>query len=142
MFAHLFFERAEGVGKAKISVNLGRVPRARHKQHPFGTLGRAKGRWRIQVGLRRRRGKKVREPLRPKQYGTRRVLCIEIDEVFASLTAAGRAKGISSSHITSICKGRRKQAGGLTWEYVLPDNGEVGTEEDCSPNMQEDMSVT
>ncbi|MFM0687672.1 response regulator [Paraburkholderia strydomiana] len=69
-------------------------------------------------------------------------LCIETDEVFASLTAAGRAKGISSSHITSVCKGRRKQAGGLTWEYVLPDNGEVGTEEDCSPNMQEDMSVT
>ncbi|MEW9581398.1 hypothetical protein ABQJ48_07370 [Paraburkholderia sp. DGU8] len=67
----------------------------------------------------------AQEQLRPKQYATRGVRCIETGEVFESLTQAGRAKGISSSHITSVCKGRRSQAGGFRWEY-LPKGTEVG----------------
>lgn len=47
----------------------------------------------------------AQEQLRAKQYSTRRVLCVETGEVFASLTEAAKAKGISSSHITSVCKG-------------------------------------
>ena len=52
----------------------------------------------------------------------KRVICIETGEVFDSISIAERQlqeKGIriSGSHITSVCKGRRKIAGGYHWRY-------------------------
>ena len=61
---------------------------------------------------------RAQEPLRPKRLATVRVRCVDTDEVFASVSDAGRAKQTSSSHITSVCKGRRVKAGGFCWEYV------------------------
>ncbi len=57
-------------------------------------------------------------PLPSKNYRRLRVLCIEDNKVFDSLVEAGIAYGISSSHITSVCRGRRKSAGGKTWRYT------------------------
>lgn len=56
--------------------------------------------------------------LRAKKVTTLKVLCVEDNRIFGSLTDAGNAYGISSSHITSVCRGTRKSAGGKTWRYV------------------------
>lgn len=41
----------------------------------------------------------------------------EIIETFKSISDATRQTGISSSNITSVCKGNRKRAGGYLWTY-------------------------
>lgn len=58
-----------------------------------------------------------------KRGSPRRVLCIETGEVFDSISSAAKAIGeqglsVSGSHITSVCKGRRKSAAGYTWSYL------------------------
>ena len=50
-------------------------------------------------------------------YKARQVLCVETQEIFATITDAARAKGIRDSHICEVCTGRRKTAGGLHWNY-------------------------
>lgn len=52
------------------------------------------------------------------QKSARRVLCVETSEIFETIAEAARAKGCSGSHITSVCKGRRRIAGGYRWNYV------------------------
>ena len=48
----------------------------------------------------------------------RRVRCLETGKVYATVTAAAEDLFLSVSMITAVCKGRRKAAGGLTFEYV------------------------
>jgi hypothetical protein len=63
------------------------------------------------------------KPLRSSQRGGPKVvICIDTNEEFESITIAEnvlRSRGIkvSGSHITSVCKGRRKIAGGYSWKY-------------------------
>lgn len=63
------------------------------------------------------------EPLRMSQRGSpKAVICIETGEEFESISIAeaklrDRGIKISGSHITSVCKGRRKVAGGFSWKY-------------------------
>jgi len=63
------------------------------------------------------------EPLRISQRGSpRAVICMETGEEFESIliaevTLRGRGIKVSGSHITSVCKGRRKVAGGFSWQY-------------------------
>ena len=60
-------------------------------------------------------------PLRvSRRGGPKEVICIETGEEFASISIAEktlRDRGIKISHITAVCKGRRKIAGGFTWKY-------------------------
>ena len=51
------------------------------------------------------------------------VRCIETGEVFVSTTQAAQKVSqegypTNGSHITSVCRGNRKLAGGFTWEYA------------------------
>ena len=48
----------------------------------------------------------------------RQVLCVETGEVFDTITEAASVKKCSGSHITSVCKGKRKTAGGFKWRYL------------------------
>ena len=65
------------------------------------------------------------EPHRMSRRGSpKEVICIETGEEFASIliaetTLKNREIKVSGSHITSVCKGRRKTAGGYTWKYKL-----------------------
>ncbi len=47
----------------------------------------------------------------------RAIICVDTGEIFPTSIAAGEAKKTSPSHITSVCKGRRKIAGGFKWAY-------------------------
>lgn len=48
----------------------------------------------------------------------RKVRCITTGEVFDSITDAGNKTGAPKASISHVCKGKRKRAGGLEWEYV------------------------
>lgn len=51
----------------------------------------------------------------PRASGVR---CVETGREFDTIAAAEAATGVSSSHISRVCRGSRKTAGGLHWEYV------------------------
>lgn len=55
---------------------------------------------------------------KPDNGNRRKVRCVETGEVYSSLIEAAKAKGINSSKISSVCKGKRKTTGGCRWEYV------------------------
>lgn len=42
-------------------------------------------------------------------------------KIYTSITAAAADMNISGSNITSVCKGKRKYAGGYSWKYVGGD---------------------
>lgn len=46
------------------------------------------------------------------------VICIETGELFHGVNEAGRKKGVSATHISAACKGKRNVAGGLHWRYA------------------------
>lgn len=52
-----------------------------------------------------------------KKYG-KRVICVELNETFASEMEAGRKLNIDNANIGGVCKGKRKTAGGYHWKYV------------------------
>jgi hypothetical protein len=52
----------------------------------------------------------------------KKVICIDTGEEFSSISQAeatlkSRGVKVSGSHITSVCKGKRKVAGGYRWSY-------------------------
>jgi len=62
-------------------------------------------------------------PLKISQKGSpKKVICIDTGEEFSSISQAeatlkSRGVKVSGSHITSVCKGKRKVAGGYRWSY-------------------------
>lgn len=53
-------------------------------------------------------------------HHTTKVRNIEKDKVFESVKEAAEHYGLKDTHITRVCKGRRKTTGGFHWEYVEP----------------------
>ena len=50
------------------------------------------------------------------------VICIETGELFHGVNEAGRKMGISATHISAACKGKRNVAGGYHWKYADESN--------------------
>ena len=56
-------------------------------------------------------------------YGTRlekirkKILCVETNEVFESITEAAKAKNTNLGSISHCCKGQRNTAGSYHWKY-------------------------
>lgn len=46
------------------------------------------------------------------------IICIETGELFHGVNEAGRKTGISATHISAACKGKRNVAGGFHWKYA------------------------
>ena len=49
---------------------------------------------------------------------SKKVLCIELNKTYSSLSDVERALGISTSNISACLNGRRKSAGGYTWRFI------------------------
>ena len=47
----------------------------------------------------------------------RKVICIETNKEYKSLTEASNEANIDESSISKCCRGKRKTAGGLHWKY-------------------------
>lgn len=57
------------------------------------------------------------------------VICIETGELFHGVNEAGRKKGVSATHISAACKGKRNVAGGLHWRYADKSGAQHGEAE-------------
>ena len=65
--------------------------------------------------------KKKNEPLIAKHNHDKlgkKVLCIELNQIFKSLAEAERETGVNKSDICNCCKGNYAMAGGYHWKYV------------------------
>jgi len=51
-------------------------------------------------------------------WGVKKVVCVETGEVFDYIKLAAKKYNISYSNIVQVCKGKRKTAGGLHFEYA------------------------
>lgn len=51
-------------------------------------------------------------------HHTVKVINVDTGEVFDSIKDAGLKYNIEPTHITRVCKGKRKTCGGYRWEYV------------------------
>ncbi|MBR5914441.1 MAG: GIY-YIG nuclease family protein [Selenomonadaceae bacterium] len=58
---------------------------------------------------------KLRQPKKPH---TRKVCCIELNQVFDTITEAAKKCNTHAAHITRVCRGQRSKAGGYHWKYV------------------------
>jgi hypothetical protein len=47
----------------------------------------------------------------------RKVVCLDTNEVFPSVSAAARSVGAKKQNITKCCQGKRVKANGLRWAY-------------------------
>ena len=48
----------------------------------------------------------------------KRVLCIETNIVYDSISDADKATGVSFKNISAVCRGKRGKAGGFTWKFI------------------------
>lgn len=67
-------------------------------------------------GTRNRRSaaSRINHPKRSKQ-----VLCLETNKIYPSAKEVQRQLGFSQGNISMCCNGKRKQAYGYTWKYVI-----------------------
>ena len=49
---------------------------------------------------------------------SKKILCIEMNVIYPSVSEASRQTGISQPNISSVCIGRTKTAGGYHWKYI------------------------
>lgn len=59
----------------------------------------------------------LKEKLKESHH-TRKVMNVTTGEVFNSIKEAGEVHGVKATHITRVCRGRRKSTGGFEWKYV------------------------
>ncbi|HFJ9467870.1 hypothetical protein [Bacillus cereus group sp. BfR-BA-01495] len=48
----------------------------------------------------------------------KQVLCVELGEIYNSLSEADKDLGISFKNISACCRGKRAKAGGYTWRFL------------------------
>lgn len=67
-----------------------------------------------------KKGKQLSEDAKRKlsEAFSKKVLCVETNEIFDSMKEAQRKTGIFQSNISAVCNGRYKTAGGYHWRLV------------------------
>lgn len=48
----------------------------------------------------------------------RKIMCIDTEEIYDSITEAHKKTGIDRANISACCRGKLKSAGGMKWKYV------------------------
>lgn len=51
----------------------------------------------------------------------KKVLCVELNQIFDSAAAASRELNITRPNITNCCLGKLKRAGGYSWKYITEE---------------------
>ena len=69
------------------------------------------------------RSKNVKHAIKNKlqtNFGQRKVMCVELNKVFNSVTEAEKWVGVKGSRISNVCQLKRgcKTCGGYTWRYL------------------------
>lgn len=53
-----------------------------------------------------------------KDFGKKKVRCIDTEEIFDSAASAAKSVNVTQSAISSVCRGERTHSGGYRWEYI------------------------
>lgn len=53
-----------------------------------------------------------------KDKNSKKIKCVETNEIFSSISEAKRIKNIKGNHIGECCLGKRKTCDGYHWEYI------------------------
>lgn len=93
-------EHARAIGKARTG-----IPRSEETKRKIS-----------QTQTGKKYGEETKQKLR--EAFSQPVLCVELNEVFPSMTAAAQHFGLSKSSISSVIRGRNKTAGGYHWKNV------------------------
>lgn len=64
------------------------------------------------------RKEQLRLSVKTRKHHTVKVRNVDTGEVFDSVKEAAEKYNTEGTHITSVCKGKRKTTGGFKWEYV------------------------
>lgn len=51
------------------------------------------------------------------EFPSKKIICVETQKIFESISEAERKTGILHSHISQVCNGIRKTTGGYHWDY-------------------------
>lgn len=67
-----------------------------------------------------RKGRKLSEEWKKRiaESQNKKVICVETGEIFNSVTGAAEYYNLKPTHISRVCKGKRKRTGGFHWRYV------------------------
>lgn len=67
----------------------------------------------------------------------KRVLCVELNQVFRSITDACEALGVDPSVVVRVCKGKNKTAGGYHWRYATEQERKELKQNDSTSSSRE-----
>lgn len=66
-----------------------------------------------------------------KSHVTRKVKNLDTGEIFDTVKEAGEKYSIEPTHITRVCRGKRKSTGGYRWSYTDTDKSEFDETRKC-----------
>lgn len=69
--------------------------------------------------LGKRQSEHQKEKCRLSNPNRKSVVCVETGQVYLSISQAAKEGGTYRSHIAEVMNGKRKSAGGYTWEMVM-----------------------
>ena len=67
-----------------------------------------------------KRSAETRKRMSDSSKNKKSVVCIETNELFASITSAAKRAGVSRIVISNVLRGKTKTAGGYHWQYYCP----------------------
>ena len=106
--------------EAKSKMSNAKKDKYQGKENPFYGKHHSKEqrlKWSVsRKGMKHVSSEKIQN-IRNSHY-TCRVLCIETNEIFNSIKEASDKYGLKATHITRVCRGKRKKTGGYHWKYI------------------------
>ena len=79
--------------------------------------------WNKRIGeanIGRKQSDECKKKISEKNKGKngRKVLCVELNQIFNTITEASEKFNIEVTNISSVCRGKQKTSGGFHWKYV------------------------
>lgn len=87
------------------------------KKHTEETRRKMREAWATKRVMTEEMKQKIREA-----HPTKPVINLTTGVIFESIKQAAEHHGITATHITRVCRGRRKSCGGYKWAYVEPND--------------------
>lgn len=87
------------------------------KKHSDETRKKMREAWKTKRVMTDEMKQKIRE-----SHVTKSVINLTTGETFESIKKASEHYGIEATHITRVCRGKRKSCGGYKWAYVEPND--------------------
>lgn len=109
--------------KAKLSKNNARYWLGKHRSEETKRKISENNKGKTGYWLGKHHSNETKEKISKAKMGTistqrKKVICIETNIIYESLTKASEETNINSSHISQCCNNKRKTTGGFHWKYA------------------------